>query len=170
MRPVRPKGQFVTTTRAPSGTGSASKSAVLIAARWAKTAVHPLLVSFPLGMLAVSVIFDVAALASQEAVWSEVARWDLATGIVGGALAGSFTLLHAAALPRGTQAATMAMARALLHLGGLALFTAALVLRTVQRAPVPSTAGLSLSALGLACACGSAWLGTQLAGRLDGGA
>jgi uncharacterized membrane protein len=66
--------------------------------------VHPMLIVFPLGLLATAVIFDVAYLATSTAYLSEVAYWMVVAGLLGGLVAAPFGLLDWLAIPAGTHA------------------------------------------------------------------
>jgi len=66
--------------------------------------VHQMLVVFPLGLLATSVVFDIIHLASGAAYAATVAYALIASGIVGGLLAAPFGLIDWVAIPSGTRA------------------------------------------------------------------
>ena len=51
---------------------------------------HPILIVFPLGLLATSLIFDIAFLATGNARFSDVAYWMIAAGVLGGLVAAPF--------------------------------------------------------------------------------
>lgn len=129
--------------------------------RSATLAVHPLLVTFPLGMLGASVLFDGASLALGEVIFADVARWDTAIGLLGALVTFACALVDAASTPRRVDEARVARTRALAHGGSLLLFGAALAMRT--QAGFPSPAGVLLAAIGLALAA----LSASLAGRLS---
>ena len=59
--------------------------------------VHQMLIVFPLGLLAMAVVFDLVALARAEGYWSEIAYWMIAPGIV---ISAEALYEHAAKLPR----------------------------------------------------------------------
>ena len=66
--------------------------------------IHQMLIVFPLGLLAMAVIFDIFALALAEGYWSEIAYWMIAAGVVTGLLAAPFGLIDWLAIPAGTRA------------------------------------------------------------------
>src|ERR671939_2173905 len=66
--------------------------------------IHPMLIVFPLGLLATSVVFDVIAHATADGKWAEMAFWMIAAGVVGGLLAAVFGLVDWLAIPSGTRA------------------------------------------------------------------
>ena len=54
--------------------------------------VHPMLVAFPLGLLATSVLFDIVFLVTHNADMAVTAYWMQAAGLIGGAVAAPLTL------------------------------------------------------------------------------
>ena len=66
--------------------------------------VHQMLIVFPLGLLAMGVIFDLLAIALESGYWSEVAYWMIAPGIITGLLAAPFGFVDWLAIPAGTRA------------------------------------------------------------------
>jgi len=134
---------------------------VLTRSRSEQLAVHPLLVTFPLGMLGASVLFDLAALAFGEPIFADVARWDAGIGVIAATITGACALVDAAATPRRAREARLARVRVLVHGGSLLLFGAALLLHA--RASMPSAPSVLLAAIGLALAALSASLGGRLA-------
>jgi uncharacterized membrane protein len=66
--------------------------------------IHPVLIVFPLGLLATSVIFDIVALVSHAPRWAEFATYLTAAGVVGGLLAAVPGTIDWLAIPRGTRA------------------------------------------------------------------
>ena len=135
-----------------------------IHARWARSAVHHVLVVLSLGLLATSVLFDAVGLASRQTVWADAARRDLQVGLAGGAAASVFALAAVIGSLPASRERRMTLLRAAAHLSSLGLFACALVLR---RGRFPSTAALVLCAAGLALGALSAWLSTEIAARLE---
>ena len=52
--------------------------------------IHQMLIVFPLGLLAMAVIFDVLTIASNNGYWSEIGYWMIAAGCLTGLLAAPF--------------------------------------------------------------------------------
>ena len=50
-------------------------------------AANPMLIVFPLGLLATAVIFDAVYLATGNVQWSVISFWLIAAGIIGGLVA-----------------------------------------------------------------------------------
>src|SRR5690349_10693123 len=76
--------------------------------------IHPMLIVFPLGLLAMAVIFDIIQLVTGNGYWSGVAFWMIAAGIIGGLVAAPFGFLDWLQVPSGTRASRIG----LLHGGG----------------------------------------------------
>lgn len=133
-------------------------------ARWARSSVHPVLIAMSLGLLATSVLCDVAGLASRQTVWAEAALRDLQVGLAAGTAAAVFALAAIVGSLPGSQARRMTVLRAAAHLTSLAVFAGALVLR---KGGAPSTAALILSTAGLLLGAIGAWLSTELRARCD---
>src|SRR5689334_4935974 len=91
-------------------------------ARLAGHAVHPMLMVFPLGLLGMSVVFDIIGLATKSVVWGTVAYWNIAAGLVSGLIAGAFGLVDYLSIPSGTRAARVGLFHALLNVVVLGLF------------------------------------------------
>ena len=66
--------------------------------------IHQMLIVFPLGLLAMAVVFDVLALALGQGNWSEIAYWMIAAGVITGLLAAPFGFIDWLAIPSGTRA------------------------------------------------------------------
>ena len=66
--------------------------------------IHQMLIVFPLGLLAMAVIFDLLAIVLAQGYWSEIAYWMIASGVITGLLAAPFGLIDWLAIPSGTRA------------------------------------------------------------------
>src|SRR5919106_1244003 len=66
--------------------------------------IHQILIVFPLGLLAMAIIFDGIALLLADRYWSEIAFWMIAAGVVTGLLAAPFGAIDWWAIPSGTRA------------------------------------------------------------------
>src|SRR5947208_1597493 len=66
--------------------------------------VHPMLIVFPLGLLAMAVIFDLIGMATGRATWPDTAFYMIGAGIVSGLIAAVFGLTDWLAIPSGTRA------------------------------------------------------------------
>ena len=52
--------------------------------------IHPMLIVFPLGLLAIAVIFDIVRMFTGNTVLATVVFWNIAAGVIGGLLAAVF--------------------------------------------------------------------------------
>jgi uncharacterized membrane protein len=130
--------------------------------------IHPMLIPFPLGLLATAVIFDIIQLVSGKGIFSETAFYMIAAGIVGGLAAAVFGLIDWLAIPSGTRAKSVGI----MHGGGnvvvVVLFALSWLLRYGDR-PHPGALALILSFAGVALAGITGWLGGELVDRLGVG-
>lgn len=130
--------------------------------------VHQMLIVFPLGLLAMAVIFDLLAMMLGNGYWSEIGYWMIAAGVVTGLMAAPFGFVDWLAIPSGTRAKRIGA----IHGGGnvlvVALFAVSWLLRgDAPRAPQPLALVLSFAGGGLALC--TAWLGGELVDRLSVG-
>ncbi len=72
-------------------------------------AIHPILIVFPLGLLATGVVFDVVYLIWGNPQMATVAYWMIAAGIIGGFLAAPFGWIDWFAIPTGTRAKSVGL-------------------------------------------------------------
>src|SRR4051794_39747961 len=66
--------------------------------------VHPMLIVFPLGLLATAAIFDAIWLATANGQWTTVSFYMIAAGVIGGLLAAVPGTVDYLAIPDGTRA------------------------------------------------------------------
>src|SRR5574339_963598 len=127
--------------------------------------IHQMLIVFPLGLLAMGVIFDLVYFATDEGVFAAVSYWMMVAGIAGGLLAAPFGFIDFLGIPRGTRARRVGA----LHGGGnlvvTLLFAASVWIRTESGAPPPDSA-YACSFAGAILALFTAWLGGELVDRL----
>ena len=127
--------------------------------------IHQMLIVFPLGLLAMAIIFDVIAIALGNGYWSEIAFWMIASGVVTGLLAAPFGLIDWLAIPSGTRAKRLGALHGIGNVVVIALFALSWLLR--RDAPAaPQAVALALSFAGGFLALGTGWLGGELVDRL----
>jgi uncharacterized membrane protein len=130
--------------------------------------IHPMLIVFPLGLLATAVIFDVIALATGNGAWSGMAYYLIAAGVIGGLVAAVFGLIDWLAIPSGTRAKAIGLWHGVGNVVVVALFAASWFLR--RGTPnAPGTLALALSFSGVVLALVTGWLGGELVDRLGVG-
>lgn len=130
--------------------------------------VHPMLVVFPLGLLATAVIFDIIYLISSNAQWALVSYYMIGAGIIGGLAAAAFGWLDWIAIPSGTRARRVGLWHGLLNVAVLALFVLSWLLRRANP-ELPPTGAIVASLAGAGITVISAWLGGELVNRLGVG-
>lgn len=131
-------------------------------------AIHPILIVFPLGLLATGVVFDVIYLIWGNPTFATVAYWMFAAGIVGGLLAAPFGWIDWFAIPSGTRAKRIGLIHGLSNTTALLFFAGSFYLR--MDAPVrPEMSASVLSFVGAGLALFGGWLGGELVERLGVG-
>lgn len=130
--------------------------------------VHQMLIVFPLGLLATSVLFDLVWLVAGSATMITVAYWTMAAGILGAVVAAPFGTIDWLAIPPGTRAKRIGA----MHGAGNAvvslLFIGSWFFRPDARTE-PGSVALTLSFSGALLALVTAWLGGELVSRLGVG-
>lgn len=130
--------------------------------------VHPMLIVFPLGLLATAVIFDIIYLISEDAQWTVVAYYMIGAGIIGGLAAAVTGWLDWFAIPQGTRAKRIGLWHGLGNVVMLALFLLSWLLRR-GALEMPPTGAIVASLAGAVLAAVTGWLGGELVGRLGVG-
>jgi uncharacterized membrane protein len=127
--------------------------------------VHPILIVFPLGLLATSVIFDIIYLATGHVYLSEVAYWLIVAGILGGVVSAPFGLIDWLAIPAGTRAKRIGALHGMGNVVVLLLFALSWYIRTGAEA-APGAFAYVCAFLGAGLALLTGWLGGELVDRL----
>jgi uncharacterized membrane protein len=130
--------------------------------------IHQMLIVFPLGLLATALIFDIIALASDNAVLFLASYWMIAAGVIGGLLAALFGVVDWLAIPHKTRAKDVGF----WHGAGNVIVMALFAISWFLRRPTPDhppAAALLLSLIAVAMALVTAWLGGELVDRLGVG-
>ena len=128
--------------------------------------VHPMLIVFPLGLLATAVIFDIAYVVSRNSDLATFSFWALIAGIIGGLVAAVFGLLDWMAIPKGTRARRIGAIHGVGNVVVVGLFALSLFTRWASPAYMPDVLPLVFSLLGAGLALFTAWLGGELVYRL----
>jgi uncharacterized membrane protein len=127
--------------------------------------IHPMLIVFPLGLLATAVAFDVVGLVRSDNSWFGISYWMIAAGIIGGLLAAVFGLIDWIAIPSGTRAKRIGLLHGATNVLVTLLFIVSWFLRGTP-VQTPSAGALTCSFLGVALALVGGWLGGELVDRL----
>ncbi len=130
--------------------------------------VHPMLIVFPLGLLATAVIFDVIALSRGASYLFNAAYWMILAGLVGGMIAALFGLIDWRAIPAGTRAKSVGFWHGAGNVLVILFFATSWWLR--RPAPDdPSKAALAFSFIAVIISLVTSWLGGELVDRLGVG-
>lgn len=131
--------------------------------------VHPMLVVFPLGLLATAVIFDILYLVFDNGFLPTASYYMIAAGVLGGLLAAIFGFIDWLALPNETRAKNIGLWHGLGNVVIAALFAISWFLRADNANFIPDSLALTLSFAGAALALITAWLGGEMVYRLGVG-
>jgi len=138
----------------------------------AKAAGHPIhqqLVVFPLGLLAMAVVFDILRLLTDNDDFSIASWFMIGAGVVTGLLAALFGAIDYLGIPTGTRARRVAALHGSGNVVVVVLFAVSWLLRMDEPAHVATTFAFLLSLLGALLAVGTGWLGGELVDRLGVG-
>lgn len=131
--------------------------------------IHPMLIVFPLGLLATAVIFDIFSLIlGSTDLWS-VSYYMMGAGILGAMAAALFGTIDFIAIPEKTRAKRIGLFHGLGNVFVTALFAGSFAIRYGASDHVPTFLGLILSFGGAALSGLTAWLGGELVSRLGVG-
>jgi uncharacterized membrane protein len=130
---------------------------------------HPMLVVFPLGLFATSLVWDIVYLSTSNLMWGAIAFWSIVAGLVGGLAAAIPGLLDWLAIPDGTRAKRIGAIHGLLNLAIVILFAVSAVLRYSNGYTTPEIGTMIPGWIGIGLALIAAWLGGELVERLGVG-
>ena len=126
----------------------------------AKHPIHAMLVPFPIGLWVFSLVADLIAMSRWgNPSWTDAARYTMAGGIVGAALAAAAGLVDFFTL-KGATVRRLGVAHLTLNVVILAIFIVNFLLRTSGQASSAVTVSMSVVAVLLLGASG--WLGGEL--------
>src|SRR3954470_8264553 len=122
--------------------------------------IHQMLIVFPLGLLAMAFFFDIGWMATHKPGLAISAYYMIAAGIIGGLAAAVFGLIDWLAIPSGTRAKAIGV----WHGGGNVVVTVLFIASWWLRRGVeaPPTSAIVLSAIAVAIALVTGWLGGEL--------
>ncbi|EKF24734.1 hypothetical protein C731_1269 [Mycolicibacterium hassiacum DSM 44199] len=132
-------------------------------------AIHPMLIPFPLGLLATAVVFDIVYLATDRAGFAVAAAYMIAAGIIGGAIAAPFGWIDWFKVPADTRAKRIGLLHGLSNGLVLVLFALSWLARLGADAWQPNAWALVCSFAAVVVAVGAAWMGGELVERLGVG-
>src|ERR1051326_8760549 len=113
--------------------------------------IHPMLIVFPLGLLATAVIFDIIYLVSGRSGFTVAAAYAIAAGVLGGLVAAVFGLVDWLAIPAGSRAKRVGALHGVGNVVVVVLFAVSWLLRRPSP-EAPSTVAYLFSFAGFAVA------------------
>src|SRR5512138_2442202 len=128
--------------------------------------VHPMLIVFPIGLLATSLIMDILYLITRNTLLTTASYYMIAAGVVGGLLAAIFGFIDWLGLPGDSRAKRIGGWHGLGNFTIVVLFLISWFLRRGNVSFIPGTAAFLLSILGIGLALITAWIGGELVYRL----
>ncbi len=131
--------------------------------------IHPMLIVFPLGLLATALLFDIIYMVGEITQLGTAAYWMIGAGVIGGIIAAAFGLLDWLAIPGGSRAKSIGLMHGLGNLMIVALFAVSLSMRYSLADHLPTVTNLVIEIVGGILALGTAWLGGELVDRLGVG-
>jgi uncharacterized membrane protein len=130
--------------------------------------IHPMLVTFPFGLLVTAIIFDIIHLASGDSRWAEVSWYMIGAGLIGGLVAAVPGWIDWFAIPRNTRAKRIGLIHGLGNVAVLVLFAVNWLLR--RDAPgAPPVEAIVVGFVGAGIMTVTGWLGGELVDRLGVG-
>jgi uncharacterized membrane protein len=130
--------------------------------------IHQMLIPFPLGVLAMSLVFDVIGRIGDWPQMHTAAYYMIAAGVVSGLVAAVFGLIDYLGIPHGTRARRIGTVHGLGNVVVVLIFAFSWLLRR-DDPPRPELLAIILSAVAAALATMTAWLGGELVDRLGVG-
>jgi uncharacterized membrane protein len=130
--------------------------------------IHQMLVVLPLGVLAMSLVFDLVALATGWTDLHNAAWYMIAAGVIAGLLAAVFGLIDFLAIPGNTRAKRIGAMHGAGNVVVVVIFAASWFLRRDTPAN-PGMLAIILSAAAAGLALITGWLGGELVDRLGVG-
>jgi len=128
--------------------------------------IHPMVIVFPLGLLATSLIFDILYLVLGDVTLAAVSYWLIVAGIIGGLLAAIFGLLDWTGIPANTRAKALGLWHGIGNFIVVVLFILSWLVRRDIPNYEPNTLALGLSVAAVLLATVTGWLGGELVYRL----
>lgn len=128
--------------------------------------VHPMLIVFPLGLLATAVVFDILFMTTGNQAFPTVSYYLIAAGVIGGLTAAIFGFIDWLGLPANSRARTIATWHGLGNVLIVVLFLLSWFIRGNNDDLIPNAQALTLSFAGVALALVTGWLGGELVYRL----
>lgn len=131
---------------------------------------HPMLITFPVGLLATSLAFDIVYFVNGDRFWARAAFWLIASGLLVGLAAGLAGWADWWGIPANTRAKRIGLIHGLGNVAILAVFGASWFWRLlVSGSDNTDVIAIALSAAGVGMGAVTVWLGGELVDRLGVG-
>ncbi len=128
--------------------------------------VHPMLIVFPIGLLATSLLFDILYFITRNTNFTVASFFMIAAGVVGGLLAAIFGFIDWLGLPGDSRAKRIGGWHGIGNFTIVVLFIISWFLRIGRVDHIPGALAFVLSLLGIGLALFTAWIGGELVYRL----
>lgn len=130
--------------------------------------VHPMLVVFPLGLFATSVVFDIIGGLDNNGYWSSASYYMIGAGVISGMAASAVGTIDLLAIPAKTRAKRIGLFHGAVNIATITMFAASWLMRNSAENREDTTAVL-VSIVGIAIGTLGGWLGGELVYRLGVG-
>ncbi|MEM7350369.1 MAG: DUF2231 domain-containing protein [Acidobacteriota bacterium] len=124
--------------------------------------VHPMLTAFPVALWSASLLWDVVGLVRPETLWSQMAFWTLALGLIAFVPTATTGFVDFLRLTPGDQVESLASRHMMASFGAASFFTVSLVVRRFEDPSSEFGLSLLLSAVGWIVLMAAGWLGGEL--------
>jgi uncharacterized membrane protein len=131
--------------------------------------IHPMLIVFPLGLLATSLILDIIYWITGNLGPATAAYWCMGIGIIGGLVAAVPGFWDWLAIPKGTRAKRIGLWHGAGNVVVVVIFIISWLIRFYQVTHAPNVVATILAVLGVALAVVTGWLGGEMVDRLGVG-
>lgn len=128
--------------------------------------IHPMLVVFPLGLLATAVVFDILYWTTANPAFPTVSFYMIAAGVIGGLLAAIFGFIDWLGLPINSRARSLGAWHGIGNFVIVVMFAVSWLLRRDNLNFVPDGLSSILAFAGVGLALFTWWLGGELVYRL----
>jgi uncharacterized membrane protein len=128
---------------------------------------HPPLTDFPIALLAISLVWDIVALASGNDIWWQFAFWSQVAGLIAVVPTALTGFIEYIVLPDGHPASGIATRHMLVMISATLPYIGSVVVRGGTNAPEGGqlVLAVALNAIGLALLLLGGWLGGELVSR-----
>lgn len=131
--------------------------------------IHPMLVTIPIGLFLLSLVFDLIVMGGGPAALGISSFWAIAAGVCGGLLAAVFGLVDWLGIPSRTRAKRIGLWHAGTNVTVVGLFVVAWLLRTRTVDHQPFWLAIAFEIVAVALLLVAGWLGGELVDRLGVG-